>query len=80
MEIIMMILAGICLIGIIFFGLFAICAGGVMVHEDRARQKSVEIAEEPKICFDGCSRFESQMIVDRLLAEDKRRKKRKFYA
>ena len=78
MQILWMIAAGICLVGLIVFVLLGICAGGMLVEKDRAKQESAKTAEEPKLCFDGCSRFESEIIVARLLAADKQKRKRVY--
>lgn len=76
MEILMISLAGICLLGLIAASLFAVCAGGMLVEQDRAKQESARIAEEPKLCFDGFSRIDTELCTARLLREDKRRRKR----
>ena len=75
MQILWMIAAGICLVGLIGAVLLGFCAGGMLVEQDRAKQESARIAEEPKLCFDGFSRIDTELCTARLLREDKRRRK-----
>ena len=75
MEILMIIAAGICLVGIIVSVLLGICAGGMLVSQDRAKQESARIVEEPKLCFDGCSRIDMELCTARLLREERKRRK-----
>lgn len=55
-----------------------ISTGSYIAENDREKQKSI-FAEEPKLHFESCSRWEENMIVGRLLKEDRRRARRRRY-